>query len=212
MYIRNGPAADEQALLFFKRQGKNFCNLGLAIFQRPGFRFENVLAALFFQKPHTHSTAHTPKMTADLPIRKTKLYSQLAVKVLGQQKAGCTVNMGNESPPKRGVLRAFCALLLLSACTPPQAGPLAAQPAPADPILQAVATASPFRPTSVSTPSGPVTLTVTSDYASAEGNECRAFTMATATASLAPQLACNQGNAWREIPPLAPADNASGLP
>jgi hypothetical protein len=119
--------------------------------------------------------------------------------------------MGNECSPKHGALRAGCTLLMLSACAAPQTAPQAVQPAPADPILNAVSTATPGAAISVATANGPVTVTVTSDYNSAEGNECRAYTTITPAARSA-HLACNQGAAWREIPPLAPADNESGLP
>jgi hypothetical protein len=119
--------------------------------------------------------------------------------------------MGNVCRPKRGALHAAGVLLMLSACTPPQTAPNAVQPPPMDPILNAAATRGPGAALSVATPNGPVTVTVTSDYASAEGNECRAYTTTTAGAQAA-HLACNQGSTWREIPPLAPADNESGLP
>jgi hypothetical protein len=126
------------------------------------------------------------------------------------------VNMGYQGQSERGAisLRRFAgaALLpiLLNACAvQPPALPVA--PAlPADPILQAVATAR--LPQTVTIPSGAAIVTVTSDYISAEGNECRGYTLATAGGPPTPHLACNDGAAWRHIPPLAPADNESGLP
>jgi hypothetical protein len=78
---------------------------------------------------------------------------------------------------------------------PPAATPEAA--APADPILQAVAAGSPNVP--LATAAG--TVTITSDYISAAGQECRAYTLAAPGAPPAEKLACNDGG-WRGIPPL----------
>jgi hypothetical protein len=125
--------------------------------------------------------------------------------------------MGHQGQPKRGAIllcrMAGAALLpiILNACAaPPLAISVAAHALPPDPILQAVATSTRL-PQTVITPSGTVIVTVTSDYISAEGNECRGYTLA-AGGQPALHLACHDGAAWRNIPPLAPADNESGLP
>jgi hypothetical protein len=106
--------------------------------------------------------------------------------------------------------------LLLPACVPQQAATSAPAiaPGPVDPIMRAVATASLAAPVSaVSTAyAGPVTVTVTSDYISAEGQECRSYTLAGgglpgANAGPTTHLACTDGTNWREIPSLAPSVN-----
>lgn len=106
--------------------------------------------------------------------------------------------------PFRG---SVCAVLLLVAgCAQPSIAPALQSPAvpPTDPILRAVAAAIVNVPVSVTSPAdhSPTTLIVTSDYVSAEGQECRAYTLGGAQ-----NLACTDGTAWREIPPLAPSDN-----
>jgi hypothetical protein len=75
---------------------------------------------------------------------------------------------------------------------------------PADPILRAVAAAAVNIPASVTSPAYPTatTLTVTSEYISAEGQECRAYTLGASQ-----NLACTDGTTWRQIPSLAPSDN-----
>ncbi len=74
---------------------------------------------------------------------------------------------------------------------------------PADPVLRAVAAAAVNVPVNVATPAGTqASLVVTSDYISAEGQECRAYTLSSGAG-----LACTDGTTWREIPPLAPAAN-----
>jgi hypothetical protein len=103
-------------------------------------------------------------------------------------------------------------LLLLPACVPQPAGtgaPTAA--APSDPIMRAVAAARLGTPVAAASPAypGPVTVTITSDYISAEGQECRAYTIS--SGSLTSHLACTDGANWREIPALAPSVNP-GLP
>lgn len=111
--------------------------------------------------------------------------------------------------PFRG---SVCAVLLLVAgCAQPSIAPAlqAAAVPPTDPILRAVATAIVNVPVSVTAPAypSPVTLTVTSDYTSAGGQECRAYTLGAAQ-----NLACTDGTNWREIPPLAPSDNPGASP
>lgn len=107
--------------------------------------------------------------------------------------------------PIRSVL---CAVLLaLAGCVQPATAPApraAAAAPPTDPILRAVAAAALNVPVSVTSPAYPtsVTLVVTSDYISAEGQECRAYTLGGAQ-----NLACTDGATWRDIPSLAPADN-----
>ncbi len=72
-----------------------------------------------------------------------------------------------------------------------------------DPILRAVAAATVNVPVSVVSAAGtPVSLIVTADYNSAAGEECRAYTLGGGQ-----DLACTDGKAWRQIPPLAPAAN-----
>lgn len=91
---------------------------------------------------------------------------------------------------------------MLSACaTVPPAAPPAAPPA--SPVLQAVATGAPNVPAELATPQGPATVTVLSDYISGEGQECRAYSLAVAGLA-AQKLACNDGAAWHDIPPLNP--------
>jgi len=103
---------------------------------------------------------------------------------------------------------AFSAAAALAACatTPPQTQQTAAPLAP-NPILQAIATAAPNTPLSVATPQGTQTITVLSDYISGEGQECRAYSLAAPGTAPMQKLACNDGTAWRDIPPLALAAN-----
>jgi hypothetical protein len=105
--------------------------------------------------------------------------------------------------PFRGSICA--AFLLLAGCVAPTtSAPQTAAAPPADPILRAVAAAALDVPVSVTSPAypTPMTLTVTADYISAEGQECRAYTLGATQ-----NLACTDGTAWRQIPPLAPSDN-----
>jgi hypothetical protein len=105
--------------------------------------------------------------------------------------------------PFRGSIAA--SFLLLAGCVQPTTpAPQTAAAPPADPILRAVATAAVNVPVSVTSPahSTSITLTVTSDYISAEGQECRAYTLGAAA-----NLACTNGTSWRHIPALAPSDN-----
>jgi len=99
---------------------------------------------------------------------------------------------------------AIVAAALLSACAAPQAASTQAAPPPqANPVLQAVATAALNTPLAVAAPQGPAIVTVLSDYISGEGQECRAYTLAENGAS-AQKLACSDGTAWHDIPPLNP--------
>jgi len=110
--------------------------------------------------------------------------------------------------PFRGSIRAV--FLVLAGCAQQAApAPQQAAAAPADPVLRAVAAASVNVPVSVTTPENPapLSLTVTSDYVSAAGEECRAYTLGGAQ-----NLACTDGTTWRDIPPLAPADNPGFSP
>jgi hypothetical protein len=102
---------------------------------------------------------------------------------------------------------------LLSACaTTPASTTQAPQAAAQNPVLQSVAAGALNTPLAVATPQGTQTVTVLSDYISGEGQECRAYTLAAAGALPAQKLACNDGTAWRDIPPLAPAANPGTLP
>jgi hypothetical protein len=103
---------------------------------------------------------------------------------------------------KRGTARrlpaaAMCACLSACAVPPAAVPPQAAQPV--DPVLQAVAAGKPNLPQTLAAG----TVTVTSDYISAAGQECRAYTLAPPGAAPASKLACNDGG-WRDIPPLLP--------
>lgn len=116
--------------------------------------------------------------------------------------------MGQKRQRKNGNRRrlglAAIAAAALTACVPqqPAAPAAAAAPPPSDPILQAVATGAPGAPLSVATPAGAVTVTITSDYISAAGQECRAYALSAPGALTQSRLACNQPGGWRTVPPL----------
>jgi hypothetical protein len=119
--------------------------------------------------------------------------------------------MGQKGRRKNGNGRRFgiAAALALAGCVP-QPAPTAATPPPAapplDPILQAVATGAPGAPLTVATPTGAVTVTITADYISAAGQECRAYALAAPGALTQSKLACNGPAGWQTIPPLTQAN------
>jgi hypothetical protein len=113
---------------------------------------------------------------------------------------------------RRPILASLVAVCVSACATTPAATPQPAPAAPQNPVLAAVAGAALNVPTAISGPQGPQTVTVLSDYISGEGQECRTYSLAAPGALPSPHLACQDGTAWRDIPPLAPQANPGTQP